>query len=211
MNYKGKRLRRIKFPKPENMILLALILVVLSIATIAVVTTFELIDEYKAKAELESRQESKVIYSEPGTPIPTACELSYDSVVKSALETDPTLDYDWEYILCMVAAEIQTGSKENQMALAQCVRNTSERDGRSIGQILWEDYSAKPCDPYIVSDSIKDTCYRIFVLHETVIPTNVEVMYSTSGGFYSNWHEQQQFEFQIESIRYFSLPIYNAA
>ena len=110
----------------------------------------------------------------------------------------------------MVAAEIQTGSKENQMALAQCVRNTSERDGRPIGQVLQEDYSAIPCDPSIVSDSIKDTCYRIFILHETVIPTNVEVMYNTSGGFYSNWHEQQQFEFQIENIKYFSYPIYNS-
>lgn len=204
MNYKGKRRKHLG---PEALVTIGLILIAFSLVFFSVTLIMDKIMNYKAQKALEERRESKVVYHEPGGPIPTSLEIDYTSFV----ETDPTLDYDWEYILCMVAAEIQTGSKENQMALAQCVRNTSERDGRPIGQVLQEDYSARPCDPSIVSDSIKDTCYRIFILHETVIPTNVEVMYSTSGGFYSNWHEQQQFEFQIENIKYFSYPMYNAA
>ena len=202
MNYKGKRRKRLW---PETLVTIGLILIAFSFVFFSVTLIMDKIANYKVQKALEERRESKVVYHEPGGPIPTSLEIEFPSFV----ETDPTLDYDWEYILCMVAAEIQTGSKENQMALAQCVRNTSERDGRPIGQVLQEDYSASPCDPSIVSDSIKDTCYRIFILHETVIPTNVEVMYNTSGGFYSNWHEQQQFEFQIEGIKYFSYPIYN--
>ena len=204
MNYKGKRKKRIG---PETLVTIGLILIAFSLVFSSVTLIMDKIMNYKVQKALEERKDPKVIYSEPGGPVPTSLKTNYHSIV----ETDPTLDYDWQYILCMVAAEIQTGSKENQMALAQCVRNTSERDGRPIGQVLQEDYSASPCDPSIVSDSIKDTCYRIFILHETVIPTNVEVMYNTSGGFYSNWHEQQQFEFQIENIKYFSYPIYNAA
>lgn len=204
MNYKGKRRNRIG---PETLVTIGLILIVFSLVLFSVTLIMNKIMDYKVQKALEERKESQVIYSESGGPVPTSLEIDYIPFV----ETDPTLDYDWEYILCMVAAEIQTGSKENQMALAQCVRNTSERDGRPIGQVLWEDYSAKPIDPELVSDSIKDTCYRIFVLHETVIPTNVEVMYSTSGGFYSHWHEQQQFEFQIEGIKYFSYPMYKSA
>lgn len=202
MNYKGKRRKRLV---PETLVTIGFILIAFSLVFFSVTLIMDKITNYKVQKALEERRESKVVYHEPGVPIPTSLEIEFPSFV----EPDPTLDYDWEYILCMVAAEIQTGSKENQMALAQCVRNTSERDGRPIGQVLQEDYSASPCDPSIVSDSIKDTCYRIFILHETVIPTNVEVMYNTSGGFYSNWHEQQQFEFQIENIKYFSYPIYN--
>lgn len=202
MNYKGKRRKRLW---PETLVTIGLILITFSLVFFSVTLIMDKIMNCKVQKALEERRESKVVYHEPGGPIPTSLKTNYHPIV----ETDPTLDYDWEYILCMVAAEIQTGSKENQMALAQCVRNTSERDGRPIGQVLQEDYSASPCDPSIVSDSIKDTCYRIFILHETVIPTNVEVMYNTSGGFYSNWHEQQQFEFQIENIKYFSYPIYN--
>ena len=204
MSYKGKRRKRLG---PETLVTIGLILIAFSLVFFSVTLIMDKIANYKVQKDLEERRESKVVYHEPGGPIPTSLEIEFPSFV----EPDPTLDYDWEYILCMVAAEIQTGSKENQMALAQCVRNTSERDGRSIGQVLQEDYSARPCDPSIVSDSIKDTCYRIFILHETVIPTNVEVMYNTSGGFYSNWHEQQQFEFQIENIKYFSYPMYNVA
>ena len=202
MNYKGKRRKRLG---PETLVTIGLILIAFSLVFFSVTLILGKIMNYNVQKALEERKGPKVVYSEPGGPVPTALENNYYPIV----EMDPALDYDWQYILCMVAAEIQTGSKENQMALAQCVRNTSERDGRPIGQVLQEDYSASPCDPSIVSDSIKDTCYRIFILHETVIPTNVEVMYNTSGGFYSNWHEQQQFEFQIENIKYFSYPIYN--
>lgn len=202
MNYKGKRGKRLVL---EVLVTVGLILTIFSLVFFSVTLILDGIMDYKVQKALEERKEPRVVYSEPGGPVPTSLVIDYIPSV----EPDPALDYDWEYILCMVAAEIQTGSKENQMALAQCVRNTSERDGRPIGQVLQEDYSAKPCDPFIVSDSIKDTCYRIFILHETVIPTNVEVMYNTSGGFYSNWHEQQQFEFQIENIKYFSYPIYN--
>lgn len=201
MNYKGKRMGR----TTHNIVyILSILLLLFSLVVFTGSIVMNCILSYQVEQELKERHTPKTVYYEPGGPKQTSYQV--DSVYTIP---DPRNDYDWEYILCMVAAEIQTGSKENQMALAQCVRNTSERDGRSIGQVLQEDYSAKPCDPSIVSESIKDTCYRIFVLHETVIPTNVEVMYSTSGGFYSPWHESQQFEFQIEGIKYFSIPIYN--
>lgn len=206
MNYKGKRTKRRN--GSDLLISIGLILLLASLIICAVNIVMNLICNYMVQQRINEKLEAKTVYHIEGQAIPVSYETTISFVEP---EPDPTLDYDWEYILCMIAAEIQTGSKENQMALAQCVRNTSERDGRSIGQVLQEDYSAEPCDPSIVSDSIKDTCYRIFVLHETVIPTNVEVMYSTFGGFYSTWHEQQQFEFQIEGIKYFSYPIYNAA
>lgn len=206
MNYKGKRTKARN--RSDLLISIGLIVLLVSFIICAVNIIMNLICSYMVQQRINEKLESKTVYHVEGQAIPTSYETTIPFVEQ---EIDPTLDYDWEYILCMIAAEIQTGSKENQMALAQCVRNTSERDGRPIGQVLQEDYSAKPCDPSIVSDSIKDTCYRIFVLHETVIPTNVEIMYSTAGGFYSSWHEQQQFEFQIEGIKYFSYPIYNVA
>ena len=204
MNYKGKRTKRRN--GSDLLISIGLILLLASLIICAVNIVMNLICNYMVQQRINEKLEPKTIYHVEAQAIPASYETSI-SLVEPEPNPDPTLDYDWEYILCMVAAEIQTGSKENQMALAQCVRNTSERDGRSIGQVLQEDYSAEPCDPSIVSDSIKDTCYRIFVLHETVIPTNVEVMYSTAGGFFSTWHEQQQFEFQIEGIKYLSYPI----
>lgn len=206
MNYKGRRTKGSN--RSDLLISIGLILLLVSFIICAVNIIMNLICSYMVQQRINEKLESKTVYHVEGQAISTSYETTIPFVEP---EPDPTLDYDWEYILCMIAAEIQTGSKENQMALAQCVRNTSERDGRPIGQVLQEDYSAKPCDPFIVSNSIKDTCYRIFVLHETVIPTNVEAMYSTAGGFYSSWHEQQQFEFQIEGIKYFSYPIYNAA
>lgn len=206
MNYKGKRTDGRN--RSDLLISIGLILLLASLIICAVNIVMNLICSYMVQQRINEKLESKTVYRIEGQAIPASYKTTIPFVEP---EHDTTLDYDWEYIICMVAAEIQTGSKENQMALSQCVRNTSERDGRSIGQVLQEDYSAKPCDPSMVSDSTKDTCYRIFVLHETVIPTNVEVMYNTSGGFYSSWHEQQQFEFQIEGIKYFSYPIYNAA
>lgn len=206
MNYKGKRTKARN--RSDLLISIGLIVLLVSFIICAVNIVMNMICSYMVQQRINEKLESKTVYHVEGQAIPTSYKTTIHFVEPGP---DTTLDYDWEYILCMVAAEIQTGSKENQMALAQCVRNTSERDGRPIGQVLQEDYSAKPCDPSMVSDSIKDTCYRIFVLHETVIPTNVEVMYNTSGGFYSSWHEQQQFEFQIEGIKYFSYPIYNAA
>lgn len=206
MNYKGKRTKDRN--RSDLLISIGLILLLTSFIICAVNIVMNLICSYMVQQRISEKLESKTVYRIEGQALPTSYETTISFVEP---EPDPALDYDWEYILCMVAAEIQTGSKENQMALAQCVRNTSERDGRPVGQVLQEDYSAKPCDPSMVSDSIKDTCYRIFVLQETVIPTNVEVMYSTAGGFYSSWHEQQQFEFQIEGIKYFSYPIYNAS
>ena len=203
MNYKGSRKNQAIY---IISIILGISLILFSVVLIFVTVTKEIIKFNNQAKTIEELCEPVVVQSINGGPTKTSTNVEHFIFV----EPEPELPSDWEFILCMVASEIQTGSKENQMALAQCVRNTSERDGRTFSQVLQEDYSAKPCDPSVVSGQIKDTCYRIFVLHETVIPTNVEVMYSTSGGFYSSWHEQQQFEFQIEGIKYFSYPIYNA-
>lgn len=204
MNYKGSRKNQAIY---TISIILGILLILFSVVLIFTTVINEISRLNKPAKTIEELCEPVVVQSISGGPTKTSTDVEHFTFV----EPEPELPSDWEFILCTVASEIQTGSKENQMALAQCVRNTSERDGRTFSQVLKEDYSARPCDPYNVSDSIKDTCYRIFVLHETVIPTNVEVMYSTAGGFYSSWHEQQQFEFQIEGIKYFSYPIYNVA
>lgn len=204
MNYKGSRKNQAIY---IISIILSILLTFLSVVLIFTTVINEISKLNKPAKTVEELCEPVVVRRINGGPTKTSTSVEYFTFV----EPEPELPSDWEFILCMVASEIQTGSKENQIALAQCVRNTSERDGRTLSQVLREDYSARPCDPSTVSDSIKDTCYRIFVLHETVIPTNVEVMYSTANGFYSHWHEQQHFEFQIEGIKYFSYPIYNAA
>lgn len=204
MNYKGSRKNQAIY---TISIILSILLLFLSVVLIFTTVINEITRFSKPAKTVEELCEPIVVQSISGGPTKTSTSVEHFSFV----EQESELPSDWEFILCMVGSEIQTGSKENQVALAQCVRNTSERDGRPIGQVLKEDYSARPCDPSIVSDSIKDTCYRIFIMHETVIPTNVEIMYNTSGGFYSHWHEQQHFEFQIEGIKYFSYPIYNAA
>ena len=68
MNYKGKRRKRLG---PETLVTIGLILIALSLVFFSVTLIMDKIMNYKVQKALEEMKKPKVVYHEPGGPIPT--------------------------------------------------------------------------------------------------------------------------------------------
>ena len=117
-----------------------------------------------------------------------------ESVVE---ETEPKQDvvqtnanYDYNYVLRVVAAESRGESIEGQMAVAQCIRETSKATGMTPEQVVKQkNQYASPVAASVVTDSIKEACDRVIIHGASVTDEPIRYFYSTAGGFVSPWHE----------------------
>ena len=107
----------------------------------------------------------------------------------------PEFGYDYEYVLRVVAAESRGEPYEGQLAVAQCIRETSECTMMTPEEVVKQvnpngtRQYAKPVDISVVTDSVRDACCDVFVLGVSATDEPIRYFYSTASGFYSAWHE----------------------
>lgn len=106
-----------------------------------------------------------------------------------------TINYDYEYVLRVVAAESRGEPFEGQMAVAQCIRETANATGmtpeavvKQVGPTGVRQYTT-PVDISLVTDSVREACERVFIRGESVTDEPIRYFYSTNNGFVSKWHE----------------------
>ena len=74
----------------------------------------------------------------------------------------PEFGYDYEYVMRVVAAESRGEPYEGQLAVAQCIRETSERNMMTPEEVVKQVNKngtrqyAKPVDISVVTDSVRD-------------------------------------------------------
>ena len=109
-----------------------------------------------------------------------------------------------EIVERVVAAESRGESMEGQMAVAQTIMNTANHYGLSYEQVALGGKYTDPVPYELVTDSVKEACYRVMYLGETVVDEPIMWFYSTKSGYISNWHENSlQFVVQIGNHKFF--------
>lgn len=123
----------------------------------------------------------------------------------------PEFGYDYEYVMRVVAAESRGEPYEGQLAVAQCIRETSERTKmtpeevvKQVNQNGTRQY-AQPVDISVVTDSVRDACCDVFVHGISATDEPIRYFYSTASGFYSAWHENSlEYVTTIGNHRFFT-------
>lgn len=171
---------------------------------VAAVTTIVLSVAYilgQHDAVIEPAQQPELVTQ----VIPTEIIVPSDSEPKEEQELEeslvqqearmPEFGYDYEYVMRVVAAESRGEPYEGQLAVAQCIRETSactmmtpEEVVKQVNPNGTRQY-AQPVDISVVTDSVRDACCDVFVHGISATDEPIRYFYSTVGGFYSAWHE----------------------
>lgn len=108
----------------------------------------------------------------------------------------PVINYDYDYVLRVVAAECRGESLEGQMAVAQCIRETSRVTGMTPEEVVKQvnpngtrQYSL-PTSAENVNDNVREACERVFINGESSVDEPIRYFYSIREGGYSKWHEE---------------------
>ena len=107
----------------------------------------------------------------------------------------PEFGYDYEYVMRVVAAESRGEPYDGQLAVAQCIRETSECTMMTPEEVVKQvnpngtRQYAQPVDISVVTDSVRDACCDVFVHGISATDEPIRYFYSTASGFYSAWHE----------------------
>ena len=174
--------------------ILALTVIVAAMATIVLSVAY-LLGQHDAVVEPTQQSEvvAKVIPTEILVHNDFEQELN-ESLVRQEARM-PEFGYDYEYVMRVVAAESRGEPYEGQLAVAQCIRETSERTMMTPEEVVKQINSngtrqyAKPVDLSVVTDSVRDACCDVFVLGVSATDEPIRYFYSTASGFYSAWHE----------------------
>ena len=184
--------------KRDRTYIFALTVIVAAIVTIVLSVAYIL---GQHNTVVEPAQQSEVV----AKVIPIASIVHNDSEQTEEQELEeslvqqearmPEFGYDYEYVMCVVAAESRGEPYEGQLAVAQCIRETSERNMMTPEEVVKQVNKngtrqyAQPVDVSVVTDSVRDACCDVFVhgISETDEP--IRYFYSTASGFYSAWHE----------------------
>lgn len=111
------------------------------------------------------------------------------------VEEKPVLNYDYDYVLRVVAAECRGEPLNGQMGVAQCIRETSKATGMTPEEVVKQinpngtrQYST-PVSMDLVNDSVREACERVFINGESAVDEPIRYFYSIRNGGYSSWHE----------------------
>ena len=122
----------------------------------------------------------------------------------------PEFGYDYEYVMRVVAAESRGEPYEGQLAVAQCIRETSERTMMTPEEVVKQVNTngtrqyAQPIDISGVTESVRDACCDAFVHGISATDEPIRYFYSTASGFYSVWHENSlEYVMTIGNHRFF--------
>ena len=102
----------------------------------------------------------------------------------------PEFGYDFDYVVGVVAAESRGEPYEGQVAVAQCILETSQKTLLTPEEVVkMKNRYASPCETQEEKDLVMDACIDVFIHGEKIFDEPIEYFYSTRGGFVSGWHE----------------------
>ena len=105
--------------------------------------------------------------------------------------TDVSVDYDYDYVLRVVAAECRGEPFAGQMAVVQTIRERAEQRGLTPEEVVKQpNQYASPVPMSLVNESVREACYRVLINGESVTDKPIQHFYSTAGGFVSRTHEK---------------------
>ena len=184
--------------KRDSTYILALTVIIAATVTIVLSVAYIL---GQHDAVVEPTQQSEVV----AKVIPTEIIVHNDSEPKEEQELEeslvqqeariPEFGYDYEYVMRVVAAESRGEPYEGQLAVAQCIRETSECTMMTPEEVVKQvnpngtRQYAQPVDVSVVTESIRDACCDVFVYGISATDEPIRYFYSTESGFYSAWHE----------------------
>ena len=184
--------------KRDSTYILALTVIVAAMVTIGLFVAY-ILGQHDAVVEPTQQPEvvAKAITTEilvHNDPEPKEEQELDESLVQQEARI-PEFGYDYEYVMRVVAAESRGEPYEGQLAVAQCIRETSERDMmtpeegvKQLNKNGTRQY-AQPVDLAVVTESVRDACCDVFVHGISATDEPIRYFYSTASGFYSAWHE----------------------
>jgi len=102
----------------------------------------------------------------------------------------PELAWDFEHVVAVVAAECRGEPYEGQVAVCQCILETSIARGITPEEVVdMPNRYADPLNNEEAKELVRDACINTFILGERATDEPIEYFYSTVGGFESYWHE----------------------
>ena len=114
----------------------------------------------------------------------TLCECTKEAQL-------PEFGYDFDYVVGVVAAESRGEPYEGQVAVAQCILETSRKTLLTPEEVVkMKNRYASPCETKEEKDLVMDACIDVFIHGEKAIDEPIEYFYSICGGFVSDWHEK---------------------
>ena len=104
----------------------------------------------------------------------------------------PEFGYDFDYVVGVVAAESRGEPYEGQVAVAQCILETSKKRMMTPEEVVkMKNRYASPCKSEDEKNLVINACIDVFIHGEKAIDEPIEYFYSTCGGFVSDWHENK--------------------
>ena len=184
--------------KRDRAYIFALTVIIAAIVTIGLFVAYILGQHDEV---VEPTQQSEVVTQ----VIPTEIIVHNDSEQTEEQELEeslvqqeariPEFGYDYECVMRVVAAESRGEPYEGQLAVAQCIRETSECTTMTPEEVVKQvnpngtRQYAQPVDISVVTDSVRDACCDVFVYGISATDEPIRYFYSTASGFYSAWHE----------------------
>lgn len=184
--------------KRDKTCILALTVIVAAIVTIVLSVAY-ILGQHDAVIEPTQQPEvvAKVIHTEivvHNDSEPKEEQELEESLVQQEASM-PEFGYDYEYVMRVVAAESRGEPYEGQLAVAQCIRETSERTKMTPEEVVKQVNKngtrqyAQPVDLVVVTESVRNACCDVFVRGISATDEPIRYFYSTASGFYSAWHE----------------------
>lgn len=194
--------------KTSNKYTLYMILLIITCVTICCAAWTLWASNYYAKEEEYVIEKEYVVEKEVAPVAETkivACAMAVDpKEIEAMIEEEqkipeellnkvaqePTWGFDFEYICRVVAAEGRGESYEGQVAIAQCIWNTAEKELMTFEEVVnIPNRYADPVPSEFVTQSVRDACRNVFLSVDSVTEEPIEYFYSTKDGGYSSWHE----------------------
>ena len=92
----------------------------------------------------------------------------------------PEFGYDFDYVVGVVAAESRGDPYEGQVAVAQCILETSEKRMMTPEEVVkMKNRYASPCETQEEKDLVMDACIDVFIHGEKAFDEPIEYFYST--------------------------------
>lgn len=119
-------------------------------------------------------------------------------------ETEYVIDYDYEYVLRVVAAECRGEPLDGIMAVAQVIRERADTKGKTPEEIVKEKLQfAAPTSMENVNANVLEACRRVLLEGESVTDKPIKYFYSTKNGFVSATHEKKTYVMTIGYHKFF--------
>lgn len=149
---------------------------------------------------VEVQEQPAVTESEPIAAVKEDPEL-----VCMETETELAPEYDYEKVMRVVTQEAGDDI-DLCLATCQCIMNACNATGLNPEEVIDTWGYTFPAD--WISEASATACSQILCSGETYEPVGkANVFYSTWGGFYSEWHETQEYITTLNGVRFFYMEV----